>query len=144
RMKEKEKMKDKLMIALSVVPAIILSMSFVFKVQHWPGAMVMLYIAIGILVLLFLPLYLVSGLRRPETKVNTIVTSVLLIAGCGLWLTLVASPAGVKIQDAKNIGVFARNDQIVQTEQRQVEQYINSNSINIASLNGLIQVQMYV
>src|SRR5947207_13387699 len=57
RMKEKEKMKDKLMIALGLVPAVLLSISFVFWIQHCPAAMVMLCIAIGILMLLFFPLF---------------------------------------------------------------------------------------
>lgn len=134
RIKEKEKTKDKLIIALGIIPAILLSTSFAFRTQHWPGAMIVLYLGIGILLLLFLPLYIVNGLRKPEAKVNTIVTSVLVIAGCGLWLTIVASPAGAKIQDAKNTAVFLRNEEILRTETKQVEQYIKANSFNEASL----------
>jgi hypothetical protein len=134
RIKEKEKLKDKLIMGLGVLAAILMSISFVFRVQHWPGAVIMLYMAIGILILIFLPLHLVNGLKKPEAKVNTIVTSVLVIAGCGLWLTIVASPAGTRIQDAKNTATFLRNEEILQTEKNQVEQYIKVNSINEASL----------
>jgi hypothetical protein len=133
RIKEKEKMRDRLIISLGVVPAILMSVSFVFRIQHWPGAMILFYLAIGILVLLFLPLYLVNGLRKTETRVNTIVTSVLLVAGCGLWLTIVASPAGVKMQNSKNTTVFLRNEQILKTEYRQVEPYVKSMSVNETS-----------
>ncbi|HEU5168493.1 MAG TPA: hypothetical protein VFU29_23270 [Chitinophagaceae bacterium] len=134
RMKEKEKTRDKLIIGLGVFPAILMSISFVFRVQHWPGAMMMLYGSIAILVLLFLPFYLVNGLRRPEARVNTIVTSVLVITICGLWLTIVASPAADKKRDAENTATYLRNEEILQTEKKQVEQYTKANSINEASL----------
>src|SRR6185369_9662924 len=53
RIKEKEKTKDKFIIGLGVLPAILISLSFVFRIQHWPGAMIMLYLGIAILLLLF-------------------------------------------------------------------------------------------
>jgi hypothetical protein len=118
RAKEKQTSREKSIVAFAGIAVFLLSLSFVFRVQHWMGAMIMFYLGIGILALLFLPLYLISGLKNPETKFNTLITSVLIVAGCGLWLTLVASPAGMRKQDAKITHAFLRNEFILQNEKR--------------------------
>jgi hypothetical protein len=83
--------------------------------------MIMLYLSIGIVLLLFLPFYLARGIRRPETKLQTLVVSIILVAGCGLWLSLVASPAGMLKDDTKNMQAYLRSQQILRTEQLQLD-----------------------
>jgi len=74
KMKEAKKAKDKVLIGLGVLSGILVALSVLFKVQYWPGANFMGMLAIAVLGLLFLPIYLVTGIRQPETRVNTIVT----------------------------------------------------------------------
>jgi len=121
RMKEKNTSREKMQVALGVLAAIPLSLSFVFRIQHWPGAMILLYLSIGIALLLFLPLYLARGIKNPETKMQTLVVSIILVTGCGLWLSLVASPAGMQKDDAKNMETYKRSQQILNTEKQQLE-----------------------
>ena len=135
RMGEKKVAKEKLLVALGVLSAMLMSLSFVFRVQHWPGAMVMLYLCIGILLLLFLPFYLAGGFKKPETKAQTLVVSILLVAGCGLWLTLVASPSGVRRDEAKNMQVYRLSEQILKTEQSQVEKLKSATPVTSAKVD---------
>ena len=132
--KEQQKSKDKLLMGLGTLSAILMSLSILFLVMHWPGALYLGYATVGILGLLFLPIYVTNGIRRPETKVNTIVTSVMLVGVCCLWLTLVVSPAGDKLNLIKETNLFVRNQQIVQTEQNQLERSIKGDSLALTSL----------
>jgi hypothetical protein len=72
--------------------------------------------AVATLILGYLPVNFVSGIRNPDTNVNTIVTSILLIAGCGLFLSLARSPQGSKNQYIKNTEYYLQNDQLFRIE----------------------------
>ena len=93
--------------------------------MHWPGANVMCSLALGIMLVIFLPVYFFSGVRNPQTKVNTIVSSVLLFAGCALILTLIRLPHASKKLYVRDTDYFLRNEQIVQNEQRLLSQVKN-------------------
>jgi len=115
--KENQNVKDKLVIGLGTLAGILFSMGILFKVMHWPLANVMAVVALVIMLILFLPIYFFSGIRNAERKINTIVSSVLIIAVCGLFLALVRSPAGTRIQQLTEYSQFVRNQQILKTEQ---------------------------
>lgn len=100
KVKEKKNVNDKILAGVGAVVAILISMSVMFKLQHWPYANMMAVTSVGILLLVYLPVNLITGIRNPETKVNTIVSSILMIAGCGLFFSLARSP-----QDQLNITV---------------------------------------
>lgn len=120
KIKEQQQTKDKVVIGIGTFSAILISMGIMFKVMHWPGANLMISAAFLILLLLFLPVYFFMGIRNPETKVNTIVSSVLIFAGCGLLLVLMRSPAGNRKEFSIETNHFLRNEQIVKTEARQI------------------------
>jgi hypothetical protein len=86
--KETKKIQEKAVLGVGVVFGIILSLSGLCKVMHWPGANMLWLLALGILFLIFLPLYFSGGIRNPETKTNTIVSSVLILMAGGLFFTL--------------------------------------------------------
>ncbi|MGZ3884338.1 MAG: hypothetical protein ACXVP0_02085 [Bacteroidia bacterium] len=88
RLKEKTERRDKTVLLIGLFTSIFLLFSALFKIMHWPGASIMGVCAIATLLLVFVPVYLVSGLRNPDTKVNTIITSILIIAGSGFLLIL--------------------------------------------------------
>jgi hypothetical protein len=134
KIKEGPKGQDKVLIGLGTLAAILMSLSVLFRVQHWPGAMVMGYLTIGILLLIFLPIYLTSGIKRPEAKVNTIVSSVLLVTGCSLWLMLVISPAGVKLNNLKITTNYFRSEQLLKNEQKQTELFVKNDGANMTEV----------
>ena len=86
--KELESVKDKFILGTAVFLGILFSLSTLFKIQHWPGANRMWIIALGILFLVYIPVYFFSGIRNQETKNNTIISSILLITAGGLLFTL--------------------------------------------------------
>lgn len=87
--KEKENNKDKLILGLSIVSGILISLAVLFKIMHWPGANLMGAIFVCAMLFLYIPLSFFTGIKNPDTKVNTIVTTLIMIMGCGLFLTLV-------------------------------------------------------
>ncbi|MBL0341101.1 MAG: hypothetical protein IPP71_09350 [Bacteroidetes bacterium] len=112
KIKEKTHSKDKLLLVLGSLVAILISMATLFKLQHWPYANMMGMVAVSILILAYLPINLMTGIRNPATKANTIVSSILLVAGCGLFLSLARSPQGSKLQYIKDTGYFVKNEQL--------------------------------
>jgi hypothetical protein len=116
KIKEEKEVKNKVVIGLGTLSGILLSIGILFKLMHWPGANALSLFSLIILLVLFLPVYFFTGIRNPETKLNTITSSLLIITGCGLFLTLVRSPKGSKqmyVQITKN---YMRNEQLLQNE----------------------------
>lgn len=120
--KEQQSKNDKIITAIGTFAGILISLGILFKIMHWPGANVMCSVALGIMLVVFLPVYFFSGVRNPQTKVNTIVSSVLLFAGCALILTLIRLPYGSKKLYVRDTDYFLRNEKIVQSERRLLAQ----------------------
>jgi hypothetical protein len=121
KIKEKKQIKDKVLLGLGSLVGILISLGILFKIMHWPYANMIGITAVGILILLYLPINLVSGIRNPDTKVNTIVSSVLLVAGCGLFLSLARSPKGSKESFVRTTEFFVLYDQLLQNEIKYLE-----------------------
>ena len=88
KMKERSEKKEKMILVLGMLTSIGMLVSGTFKFMHWPGANVLAYASLLVLILVFLPVYLINGLRNPANKINVIVTSILIIAGCGFLLVM--------------------------------------------------------
>jgi hypothetical protein len=125
--REKKSAKEKLIIGLGTFAAILMCLSILFKVMHWPWSLWLGLGSVFILILFFLPVYLVSGLRNPDTKVNAIVSSILLIGGCGMFLSLVSMKRiqGTVITD---ISLYTNNEVILKAEQRNVANLLSHNN----------------
>lgn len=116
KIKEKQQVKDKILLGLGTLVASLISMAILFKLMHWPFANMMGIISLGLLLLIYLPVNLVTGLRNPDTKINTIVTSILLVAGCGLFMALARTPQSSVRTYIKNTDYFVRNEQLFKNE----------------------------
>ncbi len=123
--REQQHTKDRLIVGLGTLAGILLCMAVLFKVFHWPGANALGVMFIVLTGLVFLPLYFFSGIRHPETKVNTIVGSVIIVAFCGLFLALVRSPHGTRQQNVTDTAQFFRLEQLYQTERSQNAAYLS-------------------
>jgi hypothetical protein len=86
--KETQSARDRITIAVATVFGIAISLATLFKLMHWPGANVMWTSSLGLLFFIFLPLFFFSGIRKPETKLNTIISSVLILVAIGLLFSL--------------------------------------------------------
>lgn len=76
---------DKWVLSIGLGLGMIASVGVLFKVMHWPGASLLIFSSLIAFVLLFVPTYFITKYRRPETKFNTTVNSVLMMA-CGSLL----------------------------------------------------------
>lgn len=118
KVKEKQQTSDKIVAGIGTLCAIMISMGILFKIMHWPFATILCTTALVIMTAVFIPVYFFSGIRNPNTKVNTIVSSILMLAGCTLILTLIRIPSASKKQYISDTNYFLQNERIVQTEQR--------------------------
>jgi len=137
KIKEKQQNTDKVILFIGTLSAMIISVGLVFKIMHWPYANMLITSAFFMMLLLFLPIYFFTGIRNPQTKVNTIVSSILLAAGFGLILVLIRAPAGTRSQYLEDTRYFVRNEQILKSAQQQSQFMLNQtatiNSDNVGT-----------
>ena len=86
--KETNSTREKITLGVATIFGITISLATLFKIMHWPGANLMWLSSLGFLFFIFLPLFFFSGIRKPETKLNTIISSVLILVAIGLLFTL--------------------------------------------------------
>ncbi|HQQ93080.1 MAG TPA: hypothetical protein PLQ93_00880 [Bacteroidia bacterium] len=135
KIKERQSSRDKLILGLGTLSAMALSLGILFKVMHWPFANILGLSSVLILVVLFLPIYFFTGIRNPDTKVNTIVSSMLLIIGCGLFMALIRAPRGsllLKIRDTQD---YLNTQRILENERKLKVHYTKTDTAS--ALNTL-------
>jgi hypothetical protein len=86
--KETNSTREKITLGVATIFGITISLATLFKIMHWPGANLMWLSSLGFLFFIFLPLFFFSGIRKPETKLNTIISSVLILVAIGLLFAL--------------------------------------------------------
>lgn len=88
KFRESKHSRERSVLLMAIPLCITVIFSILFKIMHWPYANLLTQVSLWYLLVLFLPVYLITGLRNADTKINTITTSILLIAGGGLMLSL--------------------------------------------------------
>lgn len=109
KVKEQKQSKDKLLIGIATIFGIVICLATLFKVMHWPFATMLWPSSLGILFFLFLPIYFFGGIRNPETKTNTIISSILILTAGGLLFTLTNLRSSHAVEEA----VFNSDDQLL-------------------------------
>jgi hypothetical protein len=104
--------REKLVLALGVVCGILYSLAVLFKVMHWPGANIMGGTSLFVSFFIFIPLYFFTGIRKPDTRVNTIVASILLVGIIGLQITLVAMRPNPNLQNKTYL--YIQNEELLE------------------------------
>lgn len=90
RAQETNSGRDKLVAGLGTLVGILLCLSTLFKIMHWPGASILWLSTSAVSIFLFVPIYFFSGIRKAESKVNTIITTIILVGATGLLFSLTA------------------------------------------------------
>lgn len=88
KVKEKNETRDKVTLGIGTSLGILFCLSVLFKMMHWPGANTLNLLVILLLLFVFIPAYFFTGIRNPDTKTNTIVTSILLIGVGGMLFAM--------------------------------------------------------
>jgi hypothetical protein len=118
QIRENKNRKENILLGVGIFAGILISLSIMFKIQHWPFANIMGLTSIGILALIFLPLYYTNGIKKKENKINTLVITIVVIMSCGLFLSLVRSPYASRLLSIQNTSEYFDNEQILKTERK--------------------------
>jgi len=132
--REKQAVSERVLWGFGSLFAMALAFSVLFKVQHWPGANVLGVSSVIIILLGFLPLYFVTGYRNPLTRVNTVLSSVFIIIGCGLFFTLTMTPKSAHLVDVRTTHNFLRNEQILMHDKAMIEKSVSSKQTDEAEV----------
>lgn len=109
KVKEQDSRRNKMILVLGVVTGVLYTVATMFAIFHWPGRTALWLSTVSFSGFIFIPVYFFTGIRKPEAKVNTIVTSVLLIGATGLLFTMIA----VRPPEPKQMYVYEKNEQIL-------------------------------
>jgi hypothetical protein len=139
KLKEKKSLQDKSILGAGSIIAILISMAILFKIMHWPGANMMGVVSLLIMLIIYIPLYFFSGIKNQEAKANTIITSILLVAGCGLFMALARAPHSSRALSVKETSSYLRNELIYRTERSQTGEFV-SNEAFIKTSKELLTV----
>lgn len=114
--RESENSRDKWVLGIATVVGILYCLSTLFLIQHWPGARIMWLSTLSISFFILIPLYFFSGIRKPETKVNTIVSTILLMGFLGLQFTLTALRPSPEVKG--RVYTYIQTEQLLKNRQQ--------------------------
>ena len=100
-------------ITLSVigfVSALLISLGILFRILHWPNGRLMILAGCALMVLGYLPIYLLSIYKNTTNKINASATVIMIIAGVGLFLTESNVGQSREVSDSFWRGVIETNE----------------------------------
>jgi hypothetical protein len=100
KMKETTTARDRLIVIAGTLMGVLYALATMFAINQWPGRTYMWLATVCVSMFVFIPVYFFTGIRKPETKTNTIVTSVLLVgATCLLFSMIGLRPVSNQLQN---------------------------------------------
>jgi hypothetical protein len=88
--KDSSNLREKVVLGLSALIGFLLCWATLFTIMHWPGGDGLLWLtAVGVSAFLLIPIYFFTGIRNPDTRLNTIVTSIVLVGATGLLFIVI-------------------------------------------------------
>lgn len=100
KFKDEESQVDKWVFSFGFLIGSAATLGFLFKVMHWPYANILMVSSISTFVFIYVPLYYITRIRRPDLKFNTTVNAVLMM-GCGSMLfAMINLNSSVNIQES--------------------------------------------
>jgi hypothetical protein len=89
KVKDSKDKREKVIIGIGILIGILLCIATLFTLMHWPSGNGAIWLtAISISAFILIPVYFLTGIRNPETKTNTIVTSIMLLGATTLMFAL--------------------------------------------------------
>ncbi|MEJ7827491.1 MAG: hypothetical protein WKF91_04830 [Segetibacter sp.] len=115
--------RDKLIIALGTIVGILYCLSMLSLVMHWTMKGPIWLITLAIAFFIFIPAYFFTGIRKPQTKGNTIIASILMVAVTGIQFTLTDLKGKTSDQTSATPG----NEALVEKSQPKIKITIPAN-----------------
>ena len=110
--RETEGKANKILIAVGTMNGILFCVSSLFRIMHWPGNQVLWLTTIGMMGLVFIPLYFFNGIKKPENKTNTIATTIILIIVAGFFFALTSLKSSKQVYISKSYE-FIQNEELI-------------------------------
>jgi hypothetical protein len=95
---------------IAFVASLLICIGILFRILHWPGARMMTIIGCSLLILGYLPIYILSIYKNTTNKINATATIILIIAGTGLFITESGIGLSKTTSDSFWRGVTENND----------------------------------
>ena len=108
--KEQTEKKGKVIASLGMIAAAMMSIGAFFKIMHWPGAGAII-VLFSILFIIFIPLYIMNGMRNPLTKTSSISNGFLFAAIGGFMMLLSFQSPSKAVTDS--LGVIHHNEELL-------------------------------
>jgi hypothetical protein len=97
--KESSNTSERAVLGIGALVGILYCLSTLFKVMHWPGASYLWMSTIVLSAFVFIPVYFFTGIKKEERKMNTIVTTIILIGATSILFMLINTrPAKKELQ----------------------------------------------
>ncbi len=98
--------------SIAFIASLVISIGILFKIMHWPNARLLIIIGCVLLVLGYLPIYLISIYKNTTNKINATATVIMIIAGAGLFITESNTGISRQVSDSFWRGV-TENEQVL-------------------------------
>lgn len=131
--------RDLLLTIVGAVCGMLFAIGTLFKIMYWPYANMLGTVAFFMLALVYIPIMFFTGIRNPETKTNSILTTFVLITGLGLVLTLMRSPYATLNYQLQRTAEYLEDERMLEAQQRTctaigMQQPKNNQEIKVDSL----------
>ena len=110
--------RDMLLTVLGAVCGMLFAMGTLFKIMYWPYANMLGIVAFFMMALAYIPIMFFTGIRNPETKTNSILTTFVLITGLGLVLTLMRSPEATHRYQLQRTAEYLEDERMLAMQQQ--------------------------
>lgn len=130
--------------SIAFVSSLLICMGILFRVMHWPGARAIIITGCLLLILGYLPIYILSIYKNTTNKINATATIILIIAGVGLFISESGTGIPRKTQDSFWRGVVESNELLkynVQENHKAIQLLLVSGSTDSLKTIHLKQLQ---
>jgi len=110
--------RDMLLTVVGAICGMLFAMGTLFKIMYWPYANMLGIVAFFMMALAYIPIMFFTGIRNPETKTNSILTTFVLITGLGLVLTLMRSPEATHRYQLQRTAEYLEDERMLAMQQQ--------------------------
>lgn len=103
---------ERILLTITIVLGILYSIGILFTIHHWPGNRILWLSTLALSFFVLLPVYFFSGIRKPETRTNTIVTTIVFLAFLGCEFTLTSLHSSPHVQG--KIYTYVQSEHLLQ------------------------------
>lgn len=111
--REEAPLRDKILTFVGSLCVLLFSLGTLFKIMYWPYANMLGVSAMVSVAFVYIPLLFFTGLRKPETRTSAMVTTIVLITGIGLVLTLVRSPHATQKMELQKTASYLHDEELL-------------------------------